>query len=388
MSPDLWRRPYRREGSAFWWARLPVAEGANRERSLGVRDPKQARTAVTVLGECYNGPFRERGLVFAVARGELTVAQFMEAHNRRELPALAHRLENPDVDLNTHVSEWQAWLRGRANTTDQTRAKYLYQVRCLMPEGIPFPASRFTRRTISVFLAGLTLGAPNRYKAALSSFGKYLVEREVLETNAVRDVQGAKEAAPRVRFLSRPEAQKLIGAIETEEARTIHALMCGSGMEVSSVLSLRRRDIDLKENTVHAHGTKRLHRDRTLKVTEPWCWQRLVDYVNRQRGLPDAKVFQISYWRVRDAIQRATKAVGIENYRTHDWRHTYAVQARRDGLRDEVIAHQLGNKTTAMVQNVYGRYTPSASDYQTRQTLGLTDSSEGSTTTRRRRALA
>jgi integrase len=74
------------------------------------------------------------------------------------------------------------------------------------------------------------------------------------------------------------------------------------------------------------------------------------------------EVFQLSYREVTAALKQACTPVGISNYRSHDWRHTYAVQARRDGYNDQVIAHQLGHKTT----------TPTASDYRRSQTVGLT----------------
>ena len=64
------------------------------------------------------------------------------------------------------------------------------------------------------------------------------------------------------------------------------------------------------------------------------------------------------------------------DYRCHDWRHTYAVQALRDGESPQVVAHQLGHKTAATVHAVYGRYVPIASDYRSGQTVGLTVASE------------
>ena len=372
MNPAPWRKPYRRKGSTMWWARLPVADGSNRERSLLVRDGKQAIRAIDALGHCHEGRFRERSVVYAVAEGRLTVPQFMEAYNQRQLEQLADRLANPVANLNDQLDGWQDWLRSRGNTSTGTRAKYLNQVRVFIPEGLPFPATSFTSRSVSGFLSALGVGAPNRYRAALSSFAKYLVEVQVLASNPVRDTQKAKERAPRVRALSRPEAEGLVAAISPVEARTIHALMCGSGMEIGAVFSLRHRDIDIQAGTVQAHGTKRLHRDRTVRVTERWCWDILLVWLADHPGLPGAPVFRMSYYAVRDALSRAMKAVEVEDYRSHDWRHTYAVQALKNGLRPEIVAHQLGHKTPAMVHAVYGRYVPNATDYVVSQTVGLT----------------
>ena len=175
-----------------------------------------------------------------------------------------------------------------------------------------------------------------------------------------------------MRSLSRDDAQKLVDTISPREARAVHALMCGTGIEIGAALTLRRRDIDVEAGTIHAHGTKRAHRDRVVRVTEPWCWQIVLEWLEARRALPDAPVFQISYWAATDALERALKALKWTNYRSHDWRHTYAVQALRDGEVPQVVAHQLGHKTPAMVYAVYGRYAPTASDYCSRLTVGLT----------------
>jgi len=292
--------------------------------------------------------------------------------NSRALEQLARRIESPDANLNDYIEGWQDWLRTRRGTTEGTRAKYRRQVREFIPENKPFPASGFTRAAVSTFLNGLTVGAPNRFRAALSSFARYLVEREALQHNPVRDVQCAKERAPRMRSLSRADAQKLVDAVNPAEARAVHALMCGSGIEIGAVLTLRHRDIEVEAGTVHAHGTKRASRDRVVRVTEPWCWQIVLEWLRAQRALPDAPVFGQSYWAVTDALRRVLKALKWTDYRSHDWRHTYAVQALRDGEAPQVVAHQLGHKTAAMVYAVYGRYAPTASDYRSRLTLGLT----------------
>lgn len=276
------------------------------------------------------------------------------------------------ANLNDLIGPWQDWLRSGKRTTEGTQAKYLQQVRRLIRPGAAFPSSDFTRSAISQFLNGLELDAPNRYRAALSSFGRFLVEREILKFNPVRDVQGAKEADSRCRYLERADAQRLIGLLDSAEARAIHALMCGTGMEIGAALATRHRDVSLADRTVQAHGTKRASRDRSVKVTEPWCFEIFESWVRKQAALPAAPVFTMKYDPARSALQRALVVAAITDYTSHDWRHTYAVQALRDGLAPQVVARQLGHPHPLMVHKVYGRYVPNASDYEPRQTLRLT----------------
>ena len=112
---------------------------------------------------------------------------------------------------------------------------------------------------------------------------------------------------------------------------------------------------------------------------------RLIEWLEARRALPDAPVFAMGYWQVTEALNRALAAVGMKDYRSHDWRHTYAVQALRDGVTPQVVAHQLGHKTPAMVYAVYGRYAPTASDYRSRLTVGLTVDSQSNANTARKR---
>lgn len=100
---------------------------------LGVGTAPPALQALTLLGASFNGPFRERAIVYAVARGEVSVPEFVEAYEDRGLDELAKRIESPDEDLNEHIEAWQDWLRTRRGITEGTRAKYRQQLREFMP---------------------------------------------------------------------------------------------------------------------------------------------------------------------------------------------------------------------------------------------------------------
>lgn len=374
MNPKPFRTPYRR--GAIWWARLPVADGSNREVSLGIRDEAQANRALQALASSFNADFWQRDLVHAVGRGHVAIGAFLAAHQSGKLKDLASRVQSPDPDLAGEVDGWQAWLTSRNRTTAGTRAKYRQQLEQLIPPGSTFPASAFTPKRISEFLNRLRIKATNRYRAALSSFGKYLVEREVLSVNPVRSVEGAKEAEPRCRYLERDDAQRLVTLIDSQEARALHALMCGTGLEVGVALRLRHRDIQVEAGqypSVRAPGTKRMNRNRSIYITEPWCWEIFGAWLHQQPALPGAPVFTIGYDGAAAALKRALDAAEIDDYKPHDWRHTYAVQALRDGLAAQTVAHQLGHKDATMVLKVYGRFVPNRADYERhRLTIGQT----------------
>ena len=373
MNPKPWRKPYRRVGSPYLWARIPASGGANRERSLGFTDTTSARDALSALNAAHQ-TLQYRALVHAVGDGCLTVGEFVTAHGRGALDELAIRLANPVIDVTEFIPAWHDAVRRSASLG--TANKYLAQVRVLMPDGSPFLVSDFTRKRVSEFLATLSerLTATNRYRAALSSFAGFLVERDALQHNPVFDVKPAKESSPRTRHLARDEANALISAIEPFEARAMHALMCGTGMELCATVRLRHCDVlDRTDRMLHARGTKREHRDRELWVKEPWCWDIFAEWLCQNPGTPDAPVFRLGYEALTEALHRAIAVRGITDYRTHDWRHTFAVQARRDGWPDHLIASQLGHKNSAMIDRVYGRFQPKAADYAAvKLTIGQT----------------
>ena len=134
-----------------------------------------------------------------------------------------------------------------------------------------------------------------------------------------------------------------------------------------------RREHKGQYPSVRAPGTKRINRNRSIYITEPWCWEIFGAWLHQQPALPGAPVFTIGYDGAAAALKRALDAAEIDDYKPHDWRHTYAVQALRDGLAAQTVAHQLGHKDATMVLKVYGRFVPNRADYERhRLTIGQT----------------
>lgn len=260
------------------------------------------------------------------------------------------------ADLDEMLSEWE---RLGANKT------YVRQVRLFIPKGEKFPADQFKRKAISKFLGELPVSGStkNRHKAALSQFSKWLVERDVLESNIVRDVKGAKENPSRIVWYTWPEAKSLINVLP-EPFKSLEALMAGTGLEWQAVMNLKRRDVNLDERTIEAHGSKNRWRERTVRVTEDWAWKIVKAHV--QNILPNAPLFQFSDHTALDHHHKAVKAAHLKPSKLHDWRHTYAVNNLRDGVLPQVVKHQLGHApNSTMVERIYGVWIVKAEDYGT-----------------------
>jgi integrase len=145
----------------------------------------------------------------------------------------------------------------------------------------------------------------------------------------------------------------------------MEALMAATGVEWQVIDRLRRRDVDLEARTVHASGSKTRWRNRVVRPTEEWAWQIFADYARAFTG--NALLFEgLRHSAALRTHKRIGRSLGLPVTTLHDWRHTYAVQALRDGYTATVIAHQLGHRDAYLLLTRYGRHVPSLEDYVSR----------------------
>lgn len=362
---------YRRGKSGNVSIRIPTPDGKGVIRSTGTAEAdfvEEYQAAVKWLKRV-----KAWDVLAAIVDGRVSLDDARTAWaGGAQLDRLRARLD--DVDLTQHIAGWQDALRVRFGQKGvrhaethalTTPAHYLSQLRTLMPEGQPFGRSRLTAATITAWLAGLAVKPATalRYWAAVSSFAGYLVRVGVLERNVVKDVPAPRPGPPRMRYLTLAETERYLARLPMPW-RAASALAHASGMELSALARLRRRDVDLKGATAHAHGTKRATRDRVVHV-DAWALPVLAEACAGL--LPDAYVFprlrtEPGRAAFRNAHHAACEATGVADYRVHDARHSYAVRYVAAGASAEFVAAQLGHSGTGMVTRVYGRFTPTAAD--------------------------
>ncbi len=357
--------PYQKGGSGPYYVRVRALDGRRRTLSAGT---DHARTAKAV--GAWVADLRRRhdphNLLGAILDGEISLA---EAHQRGEAGArseLARRREaGKDIDTATHLAGWLDWCRkrGRAAATADTYAR---QVRRILGP-TPWRRSTWTPPTVAARLDALPYSGStiNRHRAALSSFARYLVRVGVLETNPVREVDGAAENPARIVWYPMADAERLIAALPAL-AQGYEALMCGAGLSTQEVQRLRVRDVDLGRREVRCHGSKTPHRNRVSRILDHFAWT--VPYVAQAvRGkLPNALVWPGYHRGTAGRHHRATvAALGLPASTLHDWRHTHAVLSLKAGESLSVVAAQLGLGGPALVARVYGKHVPDIRDYRT-----------------------
>jgi integrase len=260
---------------------------------------------------------------------------------------------------------WALEMRRTQRPAADTAEKYLRQVGT-------FPGTvvgDLTTPSIRKWLEKLPVGQPNRYRAAMSAFCSFLVREGVLQHNPVRDVPSAKESTPRDRHLSPEEADRLCFWLSQNvgsEAAALQAFLICTAADVDSALDTVAASF-LEEKAVRVRGTKQASRHRVCYVTPTWdhLWEEYVASHRRAQHMKfDAPLWRASYFQHRRWFERALKALDISDYTMKDHRHTWAVQAFKDGIPLHAISAQLGHTSPVMALRVYGRHQSRIQDYR------------------------
>lgn len=356
---------YLTDSGPTWKLRVVAKDGTARVVSTGTTD-RDVATDIEAMVRRFKKR-RQWAALDAIVHGRLPLGEVYDADCAGTLDALLARREA--ADLSPMVAQW---------ASEGADAKYVAQVRRLIPAGRRFPVTGFTRARISTFLATLTrhhrmiagkdTGQPasdrtkNRHRAALSAFAGWLIEREVIDANPVRDVKARRDPGPQEIHLTPKQARALVAALPRGQQQALEAWMAGTGVELGALLNARRRDVDATERTLHcfpgyeSRRGKTKYRGRVVEVTEDWCWPYIEAHL---AGLPpNARLFTLDEDAALRAHDRVVKALGLPPVTLHDWRHTYAVTAlkRKDDHQD--IKRQLGHAPqSTLLYDTYGVYT-------------------------------
>lgn len=145
------------------------------------------------------------------------------------------------------------------------------------------------------------------------------------------------EPPHRIRFLSREEYGRLIEACDPAMQKLVKVAVA-TGLRKSNLLNLDWREVDLSSSriTVTIKGDK-LH---CIRMT-PEVRAALTSGQDRTGQVFDTRNF-------RRRWNRAVRAAGLENFRFHDLRHTFASWARMAGADLADICEALGHSNIAV----------------------------------------
>lgn len=145
------------------------------------------------------------------------------------------------------------------------------------------------------------------------------------------------EPPARTRFLRQEEYAALIEAADPA-LRLIIRFACATGLRKANILNLDWNEVDLSASlvTVNVKGDK----THTVKLTPDL--RAALATINHREGL----VFMVTNFRKR--WYAALKTAGLEGFRFHDLRHTFASWARISGADLADIKDALGHSSVAV----------------------------------------
>ncbi len=173
----------------------------------------------------------------------------------------------------------------------------------------------------------------------------------------------AKTLQGRCRWLTVEEEARLLEA-SSAHLRSLIVFALDTGGRRSELLRLDWRNVNLEKGLVTFVKTKN-GEDRTIRLTS-----RAKAVLEEQGKKTSGTVFTYKGKAIRDtnsSFANARKNAGIENFRFHDLRHTFASRLVQQGVSLYEVMHLTGHKSVSMVQ----RYAHLAPDFQERAISAL-----------------
>lgn len=368
--------PYRKKGRYTWTLTLATGskdpKKAYKRPTSGTRDKATADAMQAMLNLIGARGKRWHWLRDAIVAERIDVPTAYDHYVGGTLDTLQEQLA--DFDLRPLVTRWDAELdRAMADgrLAAETVRKYREQVKVLVGEDAPVWRSAITVPALKQRLEAVPGSGTNRrrHAAAWTSLLDYCVEHGALEANPLRAMKLPKSNKTRERYVDWPLVMRLVHAMPAGAHRALAALRHGAGLEMVAALAMHRRDVvDIANRIVWAHGEKNTHRDRQAIVLDDACWQIFLDYVQGGGFMPDAPLFPFTarvHGDTQNAVCEELRAEGVTirtPYPLHAARSSFAVEMKRRGYEDKLIATNLGHADERLVQALYGKFAPKAAD--------------------------
>jgi len=315
---------YKRENSPNWWLTWRDKNGKRFRRSSGTTDRKLAEA----LGASW------------------AKEDFLEQHFGKK----------PEIAFSEVLLRYAKYLK-RQNP-DDFMGKNRYRIKFLADRFKGFNVSDFTYRAVQEFVderletvsSGMALKDVAYIKAAINR-----ARREEL-TDFVPNFPKVKPSRPRNRWLTHAEEDRLL----REAAPHLQPLIrfaVDTGGRRSELLKLDWRYVDLANRRVTYIQTKN-GEDRTVRLCQR-AYKTLMDLGPKDTG----PVFTYKGKAIKGyktAFDKARDNAGIEDFRFHDLRHTFASRLVQGGVPLYNVMHLTGHKSLEMVQ----RYSHLAPEYQ------------------------
>ncbi len=186
----------------------------------------------------------------------------------------------------------------------------------------------------------------NRDVACLKHILKKAVEWGKATQNPAANVKLLKERNTRIRYLEEEEIRKLLEE-SPEHLKVILITALNTGMRKGEILGLKWKDINFRQRVIVLLDTKN-NETREVPINE--LLSKVLLAVRKNSGSPYvfSKKDGKPYRNVRTSFETAKKKAGIEDFRFHDLRHTFASHLVMAEVGLRTVQELLGHKSYDM----------------------------------------
>ena len=177
--------------------------------------------------------------------------------------------------------------------------------------------------------------------------------QEVIRTTSKIDIRSAKKSSSLPVVLSRNEIDSILGSIQNSKHKLLLSLSYGAGLRVSEAVSLKVKDVDLLELTVHIKQAKG-QKDRISVLPEKMvdglknliAGKKIDDFVfASERG------GKLTTRTAQKVFEKAVRKVGINKDATfHSLRHSFATHLLENGVDVRYVQELLGHQNIRSTQ--------------------------------------
>jgi integrase len=317
---------YRRKDSPYWWVKLPLIRGESKplQQSTGTTNRRQAQQVHDRL---------------KAARWEQERLGVKPRHLWEEA-VLRWILETKHKATHEGDKSKLRWLDPHLG------GKYLDEIDRTLIDHIKYDREKIAKA-----------GTTNRYLALIRSIlrracNEWEWSERVPKFNLFREAEG------RVRSLSPQEFEKLRQELP-EHLADMAAFAVATGLRQANVKGLEWQYVDLERKHAWIPGSKHKNgQPHSVPLNEM-----ALSVLRRQIGKHPVRVFTFKGEPVANVYTKAFKAAleraGIEDFKWHDLRHTFATWHRQAGTPTHELQRLGGWKTGAMVER-YAHLAPEA----------------------------
>jgi integrase len=283
---------------------------------------------------------RQAVAVFSKIKSQIAENRYLDVRKNKDvkLPELLNYFIEHYSKINNKPSSYRRNKQIAATLVKYFGGRFIYHIENVDVEG--YKKSRKEQ--------GVSFSTINREMALLKTVLNKAKEWEVLQT-PVPKIKLFKVDNRRVRYLTEDEYRKLLD-LSPEPLRSIILIAVNTGMRRGELLSLKWKDVDVKEQIVTLWDTKnreKRHIYMNSVVADAFIGVRGNDTSEYVFPGKEGNT-HISESYVSHMFSRLVEQAGIKDFRYHDMRHTFGSWLAMEGFSLKTIQDLLGHKSIEM----------------------------------------